>query len=724
MATVVLTAVGAVFGGPVGAAIGLAAGIAIDSELAQQGTREGPRLGDLRVQTSRYGSAIPKLFGRTRVSGTVIWSTDLIETRGLQSNGKGKGNTANYSYSASFAVVLSARQVLRVERIWADGNLLRGSAGDFKTATGFRLLTGSEDQSLDPLIAGAEGIGVTPAYRGRAIAVFEDFQLAAYGNRIPSLSFEVIADEGALSATNLIGELTDGAVTGDSADVVNGIAVTGDSIRAVASALGEALPLSLRDNGEVLELVGHNSVARSLVGEDFGSDGGETRTAALRVPEALSLAYYDDTRDYQPGVQRARRDGGARREDVISLAAVLDAGTAKRIVEARLSALWRERRQLVVGLPWRAIDLRPGDKVTVPGQTGDWRIAALAFERMALRLTLVPAMPAGTGSIPNPIADPGRSLVQIDMLHGPTTLVVLDLPVLTDAADTQARVVVAANGESSGWRGAPLLVSVDGGVNYVSIGGTAPPAIMGRSLGLLGSASAMLIDHINSIDVQLLNDAMSLADADGAALSAGANMSVIGNELLQFGKAIPIGGNRWRLSVLWRGRRGTESAVGSHTNDEPFVLLDPASLAAIRGDYAVDGLRVRATGIGDGANGTEAAIVQVGRAVTPLSPVRLRAVSRNDSGFDLDWVRRSREGWAWRDAVDVALGEEREIYRITRTGSGLAPLMEDCETSAWTYTAAQRAADVTQGATTVSIAVSQLGSQRLSDPTTLTLSVA
>src|SRR3546814_14919305 len=70
-------------------------------------------------------------------------------------------------------------------------------AGDFKTELGaFRLFTGDPDQDADQLMASAEGAARTPAHRGFSYVVFEDLQLADYGNRIPSLTFEVFADEG------------------------------------------------------------------------------------------------------------------------------------------------------------------------------------------------------------------------------------------------------------------------------------------------------------------------------------------------------------------------------------------------------------------------------------------------------------------------------------------------------------------------------------------------
>ncbi len=149
-----------------------------------------------------------------RVAGTVIWSTDLIETRNKSGGGKNRPATINYSYSASFAVALSSRTALRVGRIWADGNLLRGAAGDFKTDTQFRFYAGHEDQQLDPLIASAVGTANCPAFRGIAYAVFEGLQLADYGNRIPSLTFEVFERETPVSVSTIFDSVSDGMITG------------------------------------------------------------------------------------------------------------------------------------------------------------------------------------------------------------------------------------------------------------------------------------------------------------------------------------------------------------------------------------------------------------------------------------------------------------------------------------------------------------------------------
>ena len=92
MATLVLNAVGQKIGGPIGGAIGSLVGQRIDQTIFGGKVREGPRLTELDIQLSSYGSEIPAIFGVMRVAGTVIWATDLIERR-TKSGGKGRPST-------------------------------------------------------------------------------------------------------------------------------------------------------------------------------------------------------------------------------------------------------------------------------------------------------------------------------------------------------------------------------------------------------------------------------------------------------------------------------------------------------------------------------------------------------------------------------------------------------------------------------------------------------
>ncbi len=182
-------------GAAIGNTIGSLAGSFIDDQLFGTSiTREGPRLSDLDVQTSTEGAGIPRVYGRVRWAGQVIWSTKFKETVTTSSSGgggKGGGGggpsveTTSYSYSVSFAVALCEGPITRIGGIWADGNLLD------LTGISYRVYRGTETQTPDSTIEAVEGVGNVPAYQGLAYLVFDDLQLADFGNRFPQLTIEV-----------------------------------------------------------------------------------------------------------------------------------------------------------------------------------------------------------------------------------------------------------------------------------------------------------------------------------------------------------------------------------------------------------------------------------------------------------------------------------------------------------------------------------------------------
>ncbi|MEO9781460.1 MAG: glycoside hydrolase TIM-barrel-like domain-containing protein [Sedimentitalea sp.] len=208
MATLVLGAAGAAIGGSIGGAIlgvsaatiggfvGSTIGSVVDSwiisSLAPTQRIEGARMDNLRITSATEGAVIPRLYGRMRIGGNIIWATDFREETKTTTQGGGKGGggggkvkTTEYFYYANFAVALCEGPITGIGRIWADGKLL-DTAG-----ITWRWYPGDESQEADPFISAKMGAANTPAYRGTAYVVFEDLPLGNYGNRIPQLSFEV-----------------------------------------------------------------------------------------------------------------------------------------------------------------------------------------------------------------------------------------------------------------------------------------------------------------------------------------------------------------------------------------------------------------------------------------------------------------------------------------------------------------------------------------------------
>jgi hypothetical protein len=204
MAELILSSAGHALGaslpgvfGTIGAALGRIGGAYLGRSIDQalfgtSRTIEGARLSDLHLQASTEGASMPRVFGRVRIAGQVIWAArfkEHVSVDEILQGGKGGAPSTkvkNYTYSLSFAVGLCEGEIARIGRVWANGESFDLS----KVA--WRLHTGRETQAPDPLIEAIEGADNAPAYRGVAYIVFEDLPLADFGNVIPQLSFEIV----------------------------------------------------------------------------------------------------------------------------------------------------------------------------------------------------------------------------------------------------------------------------------------------------------------------------------------------------------------------------------------------------------------------------------------------------------------------------------------------------------------------------------------------------
>ncbi|OCX67038.1 host specificity protein [Thioclava sp. SK-1] len=215
MATILLSAAGAAIGGGfggsvlglsgavIGRAVGATLGMAIDNRLSAQlvggasNAVETGRAERFRLSSAGEGEPVGRIWGAMRLSGQVIWATRFMEHSDVSSETTGGKATAkvatgvtttttSYSYSVSLALALCEGEILRVARVWADGNEIDPRDLDM------RVYTGAEDQQPDPKIMAVEGEDAAPAYRGIAYVVIEGLPLAAYGNRVPQFSFEVM----------------------------------------------------------------------------------------------------------------------------------------------------------------------------------------------------------------------------------------------------------------------------------------------------------------------------------------------------------------------------------------------------------------------------------------------------------------------------------------------------------------------------------------------------
>jgi Putative phage tail protein len=690
MATLVLGVVGRAVLGPVGGLIGTLVGSGIDQRLIG-GRRQAARAAIPEIQAASYGEPIPVVRGRMRVSGNVIWAAPVRETVTSSGGGKRGPSSTSYAYSASFAVLLCAGTISGVGRVWADGKLLRDAAGEWLSPVTMRLHDGSERQLPDPLIAAAETDA--PAFRGLAHAVFEDLPLADFGNRLPNLAFEIIADAGPV----LLGEAIAGlaARAGVALPVVGQFPAVDGLFAGSAGSLADVLGPVLKLGGAVLAggqaLIGPGGPALpiALTGAvDAQSDRGarqstrdrQRRTAAASAPDAVEIGYYDVDRDYQPGLQRARLRAGER-VDSDGAPVALSAAAAKRLCLDRLLMLASARQRRTLRLPWRYLGLRPGDVLALPD--GPWRVSEVRFEAFVLALELVRAGAATTAAQPG---DGGRALVHGDAAAGATSLVVMDLPPLPGELPDRPRLWLAGAGAAAGWRRAGVAISLDGGASYAAAGVLPAPVVMGQAVTALPAASAAGWDRVSTVDVELLADAMWLESRSEDAVLAGANLAVLGDELIQFAEVTALAARRFRLKGLLRGRRGSEWAVAGHATAERFVLLDAAAMLPLTLplERLGEAILVRATGSGDSAMPAISVAVG-GEAIRPLPPVHLRH-QRLAGELQFSWIPQSRAGFGWPDLTDVPLGEAVPAWRVMLRDAAGPVASADVAMPAWATT--------------------------------------
>lgn len=359
MAALVLGAVGAGIGNAIGgtflgmsaAGIGWMVGSTLGNLIGQKGQNvQGARMGDLSVQASTYGAAIPIVHGAHRVAGNVIWSTPKREVATTTEVG-GKGGPSvsqtTYSYNVDIAVALCAGTMAAVRRIWFNGKVIYDASESADAAaivasqtrsTAFRFYPGDEAQLPDPAIEAQKGVGNAPAYRGTCYVVFE--QLDCPNGQIPQMHFEVLSaaiesvnkqeftaipvDAGTLSASVMPGSITQFA-TGSA---IVGLVRQGflGSHRKLGY-IDAARPLSFAAVA-VSGLSRPHCVRRYVVGDAYHLEIIDAQTGAVRelgqvpLPMTIELAC---SQDGQSVCLVGRYDGQAMLADGGAGAAAIDA---------------------------------------------------------------------------------------------------------------------------------------------------------------------------------------------------------------------------------------------------------------------------------------------------------------------------------------------------------------------------------------------------------------
>jgi hypothetical protein len=392
---------------------------------------------------------------------------------------------------------------------------------------------------------------------------------------------------------------------------------------------------------------------------------------------------------------------GAGREEGTSTAEsplVLDFDRGTATAERLLRAASDGREEVAFRLPRSATHVRPG--VILPVRVGQGPARPMIVERITEGTDRqVEARSYNHGGF----APTGGVFRPVSALatRGASALLVrfLDLPALPGSTAEEWDSLLAIHAEP--WPGSAVWAkSVDGDSGFAETGEAPLRASVGETTGDLQPGPAHLWDG-GSVTVKMHSG--TLVTRPEIDVLAGANALAIehpdGWEILQFAEAQLIGDREWRLSRLLRGRLGTDCVIGAGALSvgASVVVLNTA-LNPLGLEEAEVGLprfwRIGSAG-SDASSHSVRAYTGGGVGRRPLSPCHLRA-SQSGGDTALTWVRRTRvDGEAdWRDGVrDVPLGEGQERYAVEVISAGTTQRTAEVAVPAFTYTAAQAAAD-------------------------------
>ncbi|MCF6195546.1 MAG: phage tail protein [Emcibacter sp.] len=694
MASIVLTVVGTAIGGPIGGLVGGLVGRSVDRAIfggTSSRTIEGGRLKDLTVQTSAYGEPISRVYGTMRLPGNMIWSSGLTESRSEKTEGGGgkgggqKVTTVTYSYAASFAVALSARQIADVGRIWADGKLLRDSAGKLAVGGSMRFYNGSDFQKADPMIEAVEGMANVNAFRGLAYVVFEDLALGEYANRIPNLTFEVIADSGgSIVLSDIAADICrlSGVPSYDVSDLVQ--MVDGYMIPGPMKSRVAIEELAQIYNFDVVEHEGSllfrrleraadvtipaNDIVQSAQKSGQAGKITLTRQQDLDLPREIGLSFIDPARDYQTGFQRARRLTAT--SDIVRQSAhplVISANVAKTASEIQLDLAWGGRETAQFSLPHKYDDLTAGDIVTLPLGLGqeDFMLQETEIGLQGMDCRAVRFSKSLLNR--NSLADSGTAPAQQVIPLATSQFLPLDMPTITGENVSSPLLFWAAGAGSGKWDGAGLFISRDNDQSYSQLDFTASDVVSGSVENTLAAGPTAYWDEGNDLLVRLDNSSHVLSGETGDGVLGGANVAWVGGEIIQFRDAVLEPDGRYRLSGLLRGRRGTERKIASHGVAEVFVLLTESTIRAATMRFSDIGRTYQFKAVTSGALVADALPINHtfgAEVLKPFAPVHASGVRDGSGNLTIGWIRRSRVGGDWQDNAEVPLGELYEKYDI------------------------------------------------------------
>lgn len=386
-----------------------------------------------------------------------------------------------------------------------------------------------------------------------------------------------------------------------------------------------------------------------------------SRVQEIELAKKVDINFINLSKHFHVGNQHATRQATASEQKLtLNLPVVMNESLAAKIAEVTLYNIWMERNRYKFSLPIEYGYLSPCDiiEIEVDNKPHLVRVTDIQLgKNYMLKVDGVAENPEVYKS--NSIYSSSKDESSFDPLSK-THFEILDIPILPfEQPTSQGRVFIAACGYGRNWSGCEIFSSIDPNSAFENIDRVQSAASMGYVINDVIPTSPYLIDHTNKIVVNLIHGQLH-SISEGLFMNGG-NLALIGNEIIHFRDAKLIGDHKYELSILARGRQGTEQHINTHIAGERFVLLNSAiQKIELPNNFIGQKRYLKAVSIGDTLNSAE--VMEFNYQGNYLKPFSVVNIKRD--GQKLSWNRRSRYNSFLLDGVDIPLGEESENYLI------------------------------------------------------------
>ena len=456
------------------------------------------------------------------------------------------------------------------------------------------------------------------------------------------------------------------------------------------------------------------SVSGNVASADLGYSDDGTRDPfpvvlanELEIPASVSVSYLNASADYSVATEISERIATAQEESTTSVQLPIGMtpaeakATADRLVFDPISSVMT----VAVSVPLKYAAIEPGDSVNVisPQDGLTYRLRVTGKRERVTDIEWQCVIDDPGSILSSAVTDTGYISVTDPTVVAPTDFAAMDIPLLRDADDAPgyyAAVTAHKELESDSWPGA-VFVQAFTPEQFEQVFTSGNSAIIGRCLTTLPDFTmGAVFDEFSALDVQVPGT-LSSSTRTTMLNDQTINAALVGNEVVRFRLATLLSTNgalrTYRLSGFLRGGRGTERHISTHNAGERFVLLRASDLRRVGGTLSQINLArdVKAVTLNQLLSSvTAVSFTDTGESLRPFSPANPRALA-DGTDMDVSWQRRTRRETSYGGAVDqvVPLGEATELYRIRVFDGSTLVRTATSTTTAWTYAAADIAAD-------------------------------